>query len=487
MHGKKVVWLVVIVVGICVLGSSCGTLFTQGGSEYRSGRSSYEKQEYVAALGYLSQALAVNPEFVEAEQLFLQAFTEGTAYYKLQGAESELIGDPQSADRVYIAYTRLHEMHEIARASGQRGLVTEDFSESVQKARVVSGDMWFAHAQDLREKGDRTSLREAVSALETARNRNPAIEGIDAMIAQVTDEATVIMAVVAYGSLSDDQVRYVVDEVTKTFSNNRFVEVVQRHDFSPDPGVLVGAVDLAVTEAMGKGWDYVLAIYVHDDFQEISNETPVRLPSGTPLFLGVKREIGYQRTTTISYQLLHIDGGVNYLVEDRVSEVDGPHLYTFSFVRAEGLRELNLGGTGKRNLRYISTTAHDATVDTAISKLRWDYETIQIPAEVQVSTDQTQWYAYFNNRYKDFISFAANESDRELFYATEVVHHRPSDTYFIIGLSVEEAVRRSNINSAIMNGLSHTARNLIAEAKKAGNTGYLKAGSLAANAIRHLL
>lgn len=477
---------IVIAVFILVF-TSCGTLFTKGGSDYRSGVAAYEKQEYVTSLRYLEQAIATNPDLAEAVELFPRVFNEGTAYYRTQVADHSGVQDRHAADRVSSAFTNLERLHGIARSSGFSGLMIEDFSDSVRETRITAGNLWFEYGQSLREKGDRESLKQAVVAFEMARARNEDILNIEDLIAEVTEAATVTIAVVVYGPNMDGFSKRVIDEMTRALSNDWSIEVVPKYDFSAGEGAIAGALDVAITEAMGKGWDYVMELYVSQDFEEFSRDNPVYLPSDTPLFSGVKRTIGYQHETTISYRLFKIDNySVSSVAEDRLKEVEGPYEYTFSFVPAEGLRELNLGGTGKRNLRYITSTAADTTVDTAISTLRWDYESIPIPIEIEDPTNQTQWYSHFSNRYRDFKTFAANESDRELFYAIEVVHHKPSDTYFMIGSSLDEAVRCSKINSAIMNALSHTARSLLAEEKQKGGSGYLKAGTFAAQVIQDM-
>jgi tetratricopeptide (TPR) repeat protein len=484
---KRTTISVVLVIAVCVVLTSCGTLFTKGGSDYRSGVASYEKQEYVSALRYLSQALAVNPELIEADELFPQVFIEGTAYYKNQAASNEQKQDPQAADQVYYAYTHLQQLHEIARNAGRNDLEIEDFTTNVQDARLASGDLWFVQAQNLREQGDRENLKKAVIAFETARDRNPDLPNIDSLIEQTISDATVTLAVVAHGSGVKDFSQLVQEDVTEIIGSNRFVEVIQDADFTPGPESMVGPTDIAIMTAMSKGWDYVLEVYAYQGFDEINTETPVQLPSEAPLFSGIKKTIGYQHNTSLSVRLFSVKNGVTEVYQDQVREIDGPYKYTFSYVNAEGLRELNLGGTGKKNLRFVTSNTSDTATDTAIGTLRWDYENIAIPPEVSDPTDQTQWIAYFASQYHDFETFAENESNKELFYAIEVVHHRPSDTYFMIGPSLDEAIRRSKINSAIMNALSYTGRTLIAQEKEAGGYGYLKAGELAANAIKGLL
>ncbi len=472
---------------ISLLFTSCGTLFTKGGSDYRSGVSAYEKKEYVSSLRYLSSALSVNPEFVEAAQLYPMVFSEGTSYYKTQIANNAAKQDRESADIVYRSYSNLQELHEIARSSGRSGMMIEDFTSELEQARLTSADLWFAYAQSLEAKGDRASLKQAVAAYETARGRNPNLLHIDETIARLIEEATVTLAVAAYGTSDDSFASTVLSDVTKAFSGNRFVQVIQNVDFTPSPESMVGPLDLAIMSGMSKGWDYVLEVYADSSFEEISKEKPVKLPTDAPLFAGIQKTLGYQNKTYISYRLFSIQNGVKVLHEDTVIDIEGPYEYTFSYVPAEGLRELNLGGTGKKNLRYVTSHADDITTNTTISQLRMDYERIGTPVTVSDPTDQTQWIAYYKDQYFDFQEFAEQEKGRELFYAIEVVHHAPSDTYFTIGENLDAAIYRSKVNSAIMNALSYTARSFIGEEKERGSRGYTKAGKLAADAIVGLL
>ena len=226
----------------------------------------------------------------------------------------------------------------------RKGLAIEDFSEKVKEARLLSGDLWLSYAQSLRENNDRESLKKAVVAFETARGRNPAINNIDSIINEVIEDATVTIAVVAYGSNVEGFSNTVVEDVAKTFSGNRFVEVLQDQDFTPGEDSMVGPLDIAIMAAMGEGWDYVLEVYVDQGFEEINKETPTRIPSESPLFPAITKTLGYQYNTYISYRLFNIKGGVSVDAEDKLTEVEGPYKYTFTYVKAEGLRELNLAG-----------------------------------------------------------------------------------------------------------------------------------------------
>ena len=481
---KKSTATILILLAISITLTSCATLFTKGGSSYRTAVAAYEKQAYTSALYHLAQALSVNPEFPEALELFPKVFQEGNAQYKKIAAENTGIEQPEAADRVLYAYTQLQKLHETARDSGRKDLNLEDFTTEIQQAKLIAADLWFTQAQNLEAQGDRENLKLAVAAYETARDRNPTLDNINATIARVLEQATVTVAVAASGPGKKTFAKTVLEDVTKTLSENRFVKVIQKYDFFPGPESMVGPLDIAIMEGMKLGWDYVLDIYAFQNFEEIDKETPVTLPSEAPLFSGIQKTLGYQHNTSISYRLFDLKKGVSVIVDETVREIDGPYEYTYSYVPAEGIRELTLDTTGRKNLRFVTTTADDITTDSAISTLRWDYESIQTPPTISNPADQTQWIAYYQNKYTHFTTLAAYESSRELFYAIEVVHHKPTDTYFMIGSSLQEAITRSQINSAIMNALHYTAKNLLQEAEAEGGHNYLKAGTLAAEAVK---
>ena len=122
---KKVAISVTMLIMISLAFTSCGTLFTSGGSDYRRGVAAYESQEYVTSLRYLAQAIETNPDLTEAVELFPTVFNEGTTFYTAQVEEFSGILDRHAADRVSNAYAQLESLHENAKASGFRNLKSQ--------------------------------------------------------------------------------------------------------------------------------------------------------------------------------------------------------------------------------------------------------------------------------------------------------------------------------------------------------------------------
>src|SRR5690554_5993347 len=97
---RKWVLSMMSIVAVSMVFSSCGTLFTTGGSDYRDAAAFHERMDYVRAIQSLEKALAVNPTFPEALELYPVVFNEGTAHLKEIVRNNESKDDRLSADRV---------------------------------------------------------------------------------------------------------------------------------------------------------------------------------------------------------------------------------------------------------------------------------------------------------------------------------------------------------------------------------------------------
>ena len=483
---KKRMSTLLLLVLMTLVFTSCGTLFTKGGADYRRAVSLYQSKQYAQSISALNSALAVNPTFPEALALYPLAFNEGTSYYKVEVVNNENKEDHLSADIVYRAYENLQNMHSLARSANRREVATEDFSQKLAQARSKAGRLWFAYAQQLAANNTRKSFRDAVVAYETAKARDPQIAGLDEELRLALDKATVTLMVLGNGP---DEAFHtmIVNDMKKTFSSNRFVQVIESESFrTNDPRVLVGPIDLAITFGKARDIDYLIEVSVYNRTENINNEQPVRLPKENPRFNGVKKTLGYSIKNTVSYRLFDLRT-VDVIAGNTFTTEDGPYTYDFSFVKAEGLRELNLEGTGSENLRYVTSNLDYNTTVQAISTLRRDYFNIQVPFDVSNPTNQTQWYEYFKNKYKSLSELSRQESGRELFYALEVVYHTPTDSYFILGNTVAEAREESRKNSAIMNALHHTVNQLIDNEKQNKGSSYYTVGQEVGKLIKDVL
>ncbi len=463
---------------------SCGTLFTAGGSEYRSAMSAYQAQEYEKAFLSLSDALRINPTFEEALSMYPVVFNEGSSFYRVIITNVGNKGDAASADRLWEAYKSLYAMHERARIDGRGVVAYEDYSHNVKTAGQKAGELWFQEAENLASRPDRKSQREAVAAYEKAKVRNPDLPNLEQRLATALAKATVSLMVV--GSGPDEAFHtMVLADIKKTFANNRFVKVVDSPSFL-NVSNTKGPTELAIEHARANQMNYLLEIMVYNRTEQILTEQPVRLPRENPLFDGIKRTMGYTIKNTVSYRLFDLRN-LKVVAGNTFASEDGPYTYDFSYVKSEGLRELNLENTGKRNLRFINTKA---TVDVAIpiiNQLRTEYYNIPRPETIADPADQTLWTAYFKDRYRSFKDFAQQESGKQLFYAIEVVHHLSDDSYTTLGMTVEEAVQESKVNSAIMNALSHTARTLIDAEKNTRGSSYQIIGQEVGKLIKDVL
>lgn len=452
--------VIVIILGI----SSCGTLFTTGGSEYRKAVSLYNGQRYAESLTQLTAALSANPEFEEAALLYPTVFTEGTAYYKEIISTNSSIEIPEAADKVFLAYLDIQQLHNVAKKSGRSGLAIENFSGEIEKARINSAELRFKYAQSLEAKGDRNSIIAAVREYELVKKRYAEFPNIDGIIARAVEDATVTVLVV--GSSKNENFHHdLASDLKHQFNSNRFVRIIESDTFD-DRHVLVSVLDASINFARGNDINYLISVTETKDFEKIRTEKPVLLPSSNPIFDGTKVSVGYSELCKLTYEIYDIST-VEVIHADTIEVKEGPYLYEFSYAKGEGVKDLDLNDAGMRSVRYISSTASEDDTYNAIRELLRDYALIAIPQQVADATKQNDWLDYYRKNYNSFNNFVKHESGRELFYAVEVIQSDEGeyDNYYTLGSDIDAAKTVSTKNSAIMNALLLTANDLIKQAQ----------------------
>lgn len=478
---KRILSLVLILlVGLAL--TSCGTLFVEGGSEYRQGMAAFEQKDYVRALDLFLQAWRINSDFTEAKAMIPVAFNDGDAHYK-QAAFAEPDDDPEVLDRIAQAFTNLEALHNLARQSAFPGLAATDYSEQARQANQKAAQRWFNLARNQQQGGDRLDVRAAVMMYERAKARDPQNPEIASALQKALDEAGVTLMVLGLGGSSFHQRVY--SDIKEGLKSNRFVKVVEHGNF-PDTGPFVGSLELAITWARSNDVDFVLEVQGKRSASPVNTEQQVSLPSANPRFAGIKKTIGYTEEEQYSYRLFDL-ASLQVVKEDELRRNSGSFAYTVSYVPAEGVRTLHLQGEPKENLRYVTSHIEINSTNAVVNELRRDYYNISTPLEVKNQKDLTQWLAYYRNTYPDFASFAAEQSDKELFYAIEVAHIRGTEDYVILGNSVSEAMQESARNSAIFNAQIRTALDMVkAESETVKEPSY-RYGTDIAKAIGPLL
>lgn len=462
--------------------TSCGTLFVKGGSEYRQGMSAFEQKAYVQALDSLLRAWTMNPDFTEAKAMIPVAFNDGDAQYK-QAALAAPGDDPEVLDRIAQAYTDLEALHRLARESGYPTLAASNYSEEAKQANQKAAQRWFNLARNQQQGGDKLDIRAAVMMYERAKARDPQNPEIIASLQKAVDEATVTLMVLGIGSPSFRQTMY--SDIREGLKADRFVKVIEAGNLSNREGFF-GPTDLAVDYARHNDVDYVLEVYGTTQVRPINTEQQVYLPSSSPRFSGVKKTIGYSEEEQYSFRLFDV-ASLRVIKEDSHTLSKGPYTYTVSYVPAEGVRSLHLQGEPKENLRYVTSGLDINSTNAVVNLLRTDYYNIPTPMEVANPKDLTQWLAYYRNTYADFVSFANEHSNQELFYAIEVAHIRGTEDYVILGNSVFEAKEESARNSAIFNAQVRRALDMVKEESEKVKEPTYRYGADIAKAIGALL
>lgn len=453
---KRTLSLIVILL-ISLALTSCSTLFVQGGSEYRQGMAAYQQRAYVQALQLFLLAWRINPDFPEARAMIPVAFNDGDSAYKQIVATIGSAGDPETLDCYAQAYTDLNELHRLARQSGFSGLSTVDYSKQAKEANQKASKLWFSLARNLHDGGDRQDIRSAVLLYERAKARDPQNAEIASYLFQAIDQATVTLMVLGIGSPSFHLSVY--NDIKEGLNANRFVKVIETGNFS-NVGDMVGPLDPAISWALSNGIDYLIEVNALREVKIINSEKAVRLPSADPHFAGVKKTIGYVQEESYTYRLFDLSR-LEVVKEDFLKRSGQPYEFTVSFAKAEGLRELRLGNEPKDNLRYVTSRLDMETTSTVANSLRIDYYNIPTPMGVTNPGDQTQWLAYYRFTYPNFVTFAKEQSGKELFYAIEVIHQAGTEDYVMLGNSLAEAKAESQRNSGILNAQIHYALDLV--------------------------
>ena len=465
INSMKKVSLLTILCFILVF-TSCGTLFTQGGSAYREGVSQYESNEYVKSLDSLKSALIKNPEFLEASAMVPVVFNEGTQYYKNIISENESKETPDEADMVYYAYQDIQKLHQIAKVMGTNGLATEDFSTQIEESKIRAAELRFAYAESLEAMGDRSNIKKAVSQYEIVKVRNAQFPDIDKRIEQAVDKAHLTLMIFGSSENSKFQNRINVF-LSEALAKNRFVTVVKAQEFQDQSTNKQAAI------AWGKenNIDYMLNVNEIKSFEKIIKSEAIRLPNTSQLFKGNKTTLGFTEQYKLDYSLIRLNPSEKVVAQDVfLSDYTSP-LFIVSYVSQDDMytEDMNFEDTGSQTYRILSSDASTETIEAAISSLLSDYSNIYTPSTITDPTDQTQWIKHYESQYSSLDSLVSKEGGAELFYGIDLVYDSNTKLYYFLGGGPLESIQKSKVDSAILNARSRTALNIIDNEKEEFN------------------
>jgi len=456
---KKISLLVVLCV--VLIFTSCGTLFTKGGSAYREGVSQYKSKEYVKSLDSLQTALIKNPEFLEASAMFPVVFNEGTQYYKSVISENAVKQTPDEADMVYFAYQNIQNLHQIAKNSQIKGLTTEDFASEIEESKANAAQIRFNYAESLEATGERENIKAAVAHYEIVKERDSQFPNIDQRIEQAVNEATVTLMLVGSRDNIDfhNQINTVIKE---SLANERFVTIINSEDYQ---GQTASAQDI-FKWAEAHNIDYVLDLLETKSFKKIITEEKVLLPSSNPIFNGKKSSYGFSKKYQIDYNLINFATGD--IIYNKVNADYTSPLFTYSFVKQDTAKKMNFENTGEFNYSYVSSNANPETLSMAISSLSSDYNHLYIPPTVTDPTSKTQWTNYFKSKYNDWnwSLFVNNEGGDNLFLGLELIFDTNNNLFYFIGDGPLDSIQKQKIYSSYLNSKVVTANNIIASEHK---------------------
>ena len=455
---KKVThWLAISL--LIVLITSCGTLFTKGGSDYRDGVSSYENKQYAASLASLQLALIANPEFEEAITLFPIVFNEGTAYYKDIISTNKVAQTVDATENVFLAYSDMQKMHRTAKNSGRKGLAAEEFAAEVEAARIKSADVRFTYAKSLEARGDRVNFKAAVLQYEQVKERAPEYPDIERIIKDVTEKATVSIMVFTEGTSTGLHAK-IFNTIKSNLGATRFLKIVESEDFSQGT---IQSTNFARALDWGKrnNIDYVISVKDTSAIAKTAKTKNRFVPESDAWFSAEETTYGYYYYTKLDYSIFNINTSAvekSGAVEAKTDNID----FTISLVKATGHKELNLGDTGKRTLNYyeIDTDLGHERLGTMIYEIETDSSRVYSTESIANPNSSTDWFAYYKTKYSDLASLVRGESGKVFFYNVHVIaqtFNNPA-TYIVLGTDVFDSIKISARNKAMSEALLRVAK-----------------------------
>lgn len=463
---------ILIVALFAMILTSCGTMFVQGGGNYRAGLSAYNDKEYLVAIEELNKALAVNPELVEAAGLYPMAFNEGVNHYTSIATSISNPNTPKDAETVLFAYANLSALFEKAKINaGRFNLDIKDVSEKVSDAKLLAGELWFRDGESLVREGSRDSMIKAVSAFEKAKKYDLQNPDLEKKIAYAIDEATIKLMIIGTGRLKDCH-DGVIAQFQEKFKNDRFVEIIDEGDFYAEDS-MVGPLDIAIQYGVNFGADYVLEVYSKGEFKEIDKTTKVTYPDSNPIFRGYKTSRGYQKNMEYSYLLFDLK--TQKFVWEYDLKLPGElKVFETTALISDISEKALFPGDKERDWEYLVTSKdNELKAKQIVEASLSDLNSLLREANVIDATDVDEWVDYFTNNmdYYLFSSFIKALSGKVFPYSTQGVVLTATkigeeEAFFMLGRDPEESFKIASTMTAINLALRKVADNQVESVKE---------------------
>lgn len=293
--------LLVLTIALLAL-TSCATMFTKGGAQYRQGERALEAGDYVEAATLAIEALDKNPEFEDARALLDRAFTQGTRTWEQAVTDLESSDDEFAYDRIYPLYEKLDVLHSTVGASTHAGnLDVASYAEKIAAAKETAAEAHYQAGVSALDGGDFRSAREAVRRFQSAQRIVADYKDASDLEAEARELAKV--TVMVYAS-SDPQTIFDQNFGTRVIRSAgvaEFTEVV-------DAGPLSGDAGLDEVIARADGADFVLYVTgtAHGEANGPTQSDPTEIYPDT---IGYELTLGSDSVLEGSFQLFDVAAG----------------------------------------------------------------------------------------------------------------------------------------------------------------------------------
>lgn len=290
-------------IGITLLAlTSCATMFTKGGRQYREGDRAREAGKYIEAASLAIEALDKNPEFEEAKVLLDQAFTHGTDAWEQAIADLESSDDEFAYDRIYPLYEKLEALHSTVRASTHaRGFDVASYAEKIIAAKENAAEAHYLAGVATLEAGDFRSARKAVRQFQAADRIVEGYKDASALEAEARELAVVTVMVYASGEPQGVFDESFGHQVIRSAGVSQFTELVSG-------GPAAGTADIEEVLSHADGADFVLyatGTVAGEAYGPTQGEQTEFYPDTT----GYELSVGYESSLEGSFELYDVDTG----------------------------------------------------------------------------------------------------------------------------------------------------------------------------------
>lgn len=343
--------------------TSCATMFTRGGKQYRDGERALEAGDYVSAASLAIDALDKNAEFEEARSLLSRAFNQGTARWEAAVSDLESSGEQFAYDSIYPLYEKLEALHStVGDSMHGADFDVERYADRIADAREKAADAHYQAAIAALEKGDFRSARNAVREFNVVQRIVPDFKDAAALQDKARELATVTLMVYADGEPSGLFGESFGRQVVGAAGVATFTEVVNGSS-------LAKAATFEEVIARADGADFVL--YVTGLAGGAAYGPEQGAPKEFyPATIGYELSVGYESAVDGSFRLYDVAAGKT--VAGNSVEVESSDSITMRVFEPTSSREYTLvtdGGEVTGTFDVLDSSVDATGIDWAKSEI----------------------------------------------------------------------------------------------------------------------